>query len=162
MTTPCPRPMAAIRSYAILMVVFGAIIGGCNPPTDLGGPLPTPSYSWRGKVVDGTSDTLVYGDFVLSVSEEAEHDAAGWFAGFNVTYLPDDRFFASYGLGAFYCSRDNDTTLSLHLTVTDTSGIYGPATHASVLVIGCDPIPGAMPMPFPSEDSVVIRLFPVP
>jgi hypothetical protein len=97
---------------------------GCN--NDL---IPSPSYSWRGRILDSITGAPV-DHTVLSIQERA--------------------------------SEPSDTSLTLHLKITDPLGRYRPAAHQNTWLLNCDGSPKAAPEPFPTEDSLKVLLQPNP
>jgi hypothetical protein len=137
------------------------ILSCCNGTGNNGDLVPSPSYSWRGQIVDSVTGAPV-DHTTLRIRERPEHQAAGLLPHLEVQRFSNHLFLAEYTLGGFNCIRPPDTTLTLHLEVIDSLGRYQPAVHQSTWLVNCGQPPEPAPQPFPREDRLRFLLHPIP
>jgi hypothetical protein len=122
--------------------------------------IPEPSYSWRGRILDSVTRAPV-GKTALLIREQEALEATGLRPFLDIERFPDNNtFLAEYILHGFRCGGPVDRSFTLHLEVVDSLGRYLPAVHESSWLIDCTQ-PDKQPLPFPSEDGLVILLQPI-
>jgi hypothetical protein len=133
----------------------------CGNGTSNNDLIPSPSFSWRGRIVDSVTGAPV-DHTALSIREQASHQLAGLIPHLDLQRFSNHLFLAEYSLHGFHCAEPSDTSLTLHLEITDSLGRYQPAEHSSTWLLNCDRSPEPAPEPFPTEDSLRVLLQPSP
>ena len=151
----------AVAVRLIQLIGLAVLLYCGNATSSDDSPVPSPSYSWRGRILDSVTRIRV-GNTTFVIREQAALEAGGLFPFLIVEYYPDHRFVADYTLHGFRCRGAVDTSLMLHLQIVDSLGRYRPAEHESSWLVNCRERPGGPPQPYPMEDSLVILLQPVP